>query len=475
MQTNSGKLSLKEKVGYSLGDTASNLFFQTFILFLLYFYTDVFGLPAAAVGTMFLVTRIWDAFFDPIVGMISDRTHTRWGKFRPFLLWFALPFGIIGVLTFTTPGFDTSGKLVYAYVTYSLMMMLYSAINVPYSALMAVITPNSEQRTVLSSYRFVSAFAGGFIVQAVTMSLVNYFGKGNESLGWQWAMGCLSGLAFVLFMITFSTTKERVFPPKEQKTNFKRDLRDLFSNKPWLLIAGATVFQLMYIVMRNSSIMYYFKYYVGDQHLSLFGNVINLSFEGFASSFMLTGTVATIIGAVLTNRFSRAFDKKNTYLWFLIASAVLNAFFYLMQPQNVLLIYGLNLAVSFFFGPVSVLQWAMYTDTADYAEWKNERRATGLLMAASLFSLKLGLTLGGAVVGWILAYHGFEANQAQTQESVDGIIMLLSVYPSVIGVVGGLLMLFYPLTNKMMIRIEEDLTARRGGPAPAPAQASDPG
>ncbi len=468
-----GKLSFKEKVGYSLGDTASNLFFQTFMLFLLYFYTDVFGLPAAAVGTMFLVTRIWDAFFDPIIGMISDRTHTRWGKFRPYLLWFALPFGIIGVLTFTTPGFDTSGKLVYTYVTYSLMMMLYSAINVPYSALMGVITPNSEQRTVLSSYRFVSAFAGGFIVQAVTMSLVNYFGKGNEALGWQWAMGCLSGLAFVLFMVTFMTTEERVFPPKGQKTNFKRDLRDLFGNKPWLLIAGATVFQLMYIVMRNSSIMYYFKYYIGNQHLNLFGNVIDLSFEAFASSFMLTGTVATIIGAVLTKWISRNLDKKNTYLAFLIASAVFNAFFYFMQPDNVLLIYGLNLIVSFFFGPVSVLQWAMYTDTADYSEWKNERRATGLVMAASLFALKLGLTFGGAVVGWILAYHGFIANQAQTRESVDGIILLLSVYPAVIGVVGGLMMVFYPLTNKLMIKIEEDLTARRA--ITGPAEASEVG
>ncbi len=475
MQTMTGKLSFKEKVGYSLGDTASNLFFQTFMLFLLYFYTDVFGLPAAAVGTMFLVTRIWDAFFDPIIGMISDRTRTRWGKFRPYLLWFALPFGIIGVLTFTTPGFDTSGKLIYAYVTYSFMMMLYSAINVPYSALMGVITPNSEQRTVLSSYRFVSAFAGGFIVQAVTMSLVNYFGKGNEALGWQWAMGCLSGLAFVLFMITFMTTEERVFPPKGQKTNFKRDLRDLFGNKPWLLIAGATVFQLMYIVMRNSSIMYYFKYYIGNQQLNLFGNVIDLSFEAFASSFMLTGTVSTIVGAVLTKWISRNLDKKNTYLGFLIASAVFNVFFYFMQPGSVLLIYGLNLIVSFFFGPVSVLQWAMYTDTADYSEWKNERRATGLIMAASLFALKLGLTFGGAVVGWILAYHGFIANQAQTRESVDGIVLLLSVDPAVIGVAGGLMMLFYPLTNKMMIEIEEDLTARRGIQGTDPAAASEAG
>lgn len=461
MQTTTGKLSLKEKIGYSLGDTASNLFFQTFILFLLYFYTDVFGLPAAAVGTMFLVTRIWDAFFDPIVGMLSDRTHTRWGKFRPFLLWFALPFGIIGVLTFTTPGFGTSGKLIYAYVTYSFMMMIYSAINVPYSALMGVITSNSEQRTVLSSYRFVSAFAGGLIVQAVTMSLVNYFGKGSPAIGWQWAMGCLSGLAFILFMITFMTTKERVFPPKGQKTDFRRDLKDLFANGPWLLIAGATVFQLMYIVMRNSSIMYYFKYYVGDQHLNLFGIAINLPFEEFATSFMFTGTLATILGAILTKWFSKTFDKKNTYLGFLIASALLNAIYYFIQPQSVLLIYVLNLAVSFFVGPVSVLQWAMYTDAADYSEWRNERRATGLVMAASLFSLKLGLTLGGAVVGWILAYHGFIANRPQTPESVHGIILLLSVYPAMLGVLGGLLMLFYPLTNKMMITIEEDLTSRR--------------
>ncbi|MGB8318567.1 MAG: MFS transporter, partial [Ignavibacteriaceae bacterium] len=188
MQNTNEKLSVKEKIGFSLGDCASNLFFQTFILFLLIFYTDVFGLPAAAVGTMFLITRIWDAFFDPVIGIISDRTQTRWGKFRPYLLWFALPFAIIGVLTFTTPGFDTTGKLIYAYITYSLMMMFYSAINVPYSALMGVITSNSEQRVILSSYRFVAAFSGGFIVQGTTLYLVSYFGNGNVQLGWQLAM-----------------------------------------------------------------------------------------------------------------------------------------------------------------------------------------------------------------------------------------------------------------------------------------------
>lgn len=455
------KLSVKEKIGYSLGDTASNLFFQTFILFLPIFYTDVFGLPAAAMGTMFLVTRIFDAVNDPIMGTIADHTKTRWGKFRPYILLFAIPFGIMGVLTFTTPGFDATGKLIYAYITYNLLMVMYTIVNVPYSALMGVITPNSLERTEVSSFRFVAAFVGGLIVQAATISLVKYFGQGNDAVGWQWAMGCLASLAAVLLFITFATTKERVQPPKEQKSQFKRDLRDLFSNAPWLMIAGATVCQLTFIVMRQSSVAYYFKYYVGDQQLNLFGNVINLSYETFTSSFLLTGSVVTIIGVVLTKWFSKLLDKKNTYAGFLIAAAVVNAVLYVVRPQDVILIYVLNLLFSFFVGPVSVLQWAMYTDTADYSEWKNNRRATGLLMAASLFALKLGLTLGGAFVGWLLAYYGFVANQEQTPEAMSGIVSLLSIFPAIFGIAGGLLMIRYPLTNKMMVKIEEDLTVRR--------------
>ena len=461
MPPESQKLSLKEKIGYSLGDTASNLFFQTFILFLPIFYTDVFGLPAAAMGTLFLFTRIFDAANDPVMGTIADRTNTRWGKFRPYLLIFAIPFGIAGVLTFTTPNFDASGKLIYAYLTYNALMVMYTIVNVPYSALMGVMTPNSMERTEVSSFRFVAAFIGGLIVQASTISLVKYFGNGNDAVGWQWAMGCIAALAAVLLFITFATTKERVQPPKEQTSEFKKDLRDLFTNKPWLLIAGATVFQLTYIVMRGSSIAYYFKYYVGEQQLNLFGNSIALSQETFTSSFLLIGSIATIIGVVLTKWISKKLEKKNTYAGFLIASAVLNAAFYLVRPQDVLFIYALNVFVSFFFGPVSVLQWAMYTDTADYSEWKNHRRATALLMAASLFALKLGLALGGTFVGWILAYYGFVANQTQTAEAMNGIVLLLSVFPAIFGIAGGLLMLPYPLTNKTMVEIEEELTARR--------------
>ncbi len=462
MKYTSGKLSVGEKIGFSLGDCASNLFFQTFILFLMFYYTDVAGLPAAAVGTMLLVTRIADAFFDPLIGFWSDRTKTRWGKYRPFLLWFALPFAIIGILTFTTPGFDTTGKLIYAYISYTAMMFVYSAINVPYSALMGVITPNSEQRTVVSSFRFVAAFSGGLIVQLVTLFLVQLLGGGNKQLGWQLAMSCIAGLAFVLFMITFLTTKERVEPPKEQKTKFKVDIKDLFKNKPWLLIAGATVFQLTYIVMRSSSVVYYFKYYVGVQQFGLFGHIYHLSMDELTTLFLTSGTIATVIGSIFTNWFAKKFDKKNTYLGFLIASAVLCSLFYFLPPEDILLMLILNIFVSFFFGPVSVLQWAMYTDVADYSEWKNNRRATGLVMAASLFSLKVGLSLGGALVGWMLAFHGFIANQAQSALSLDGIKLLMSWYPAIIGVVGGILMFFYPLTNKMMIKIEEDLTQRRG-------------
>ena len=455
------RLSLKEKIGYSLGDTASNLFFQTFIVFLPIFYTDIFGISAAAMGTMFLVTRIWDAVNDPMMGMIADRTNSRWGKFRPYIAGFAIPFAIGGFLTFTTPDFDASGKLIYAYITYTVLLMLYTAVNVPYSSLMAVITPNSLERTKVSTFRFVAAFIGQFIVGAVTLSLVKYFGNGNDQTGWQWTMGVFGIIAVILLFITFISTKERVHPPKDQKTNIKQDLKDLFKNKPWLLIAGATVFQLTYIVMRGSSTAYYFRYYIQDQQLVLFGNTIDLTYEVFTSSFITLGTFATLIGAVLTMWFSKRLDKKNTYSSFLIASAVFSVLFIFVQPENVILIYILNIFCQFFFGSVSVLQWAMYTDTADYGEWKMGRRATGLLMAASLFALKLGLTLGGSIVGWILAFYNFAPNQAQTSFTIDGIIMLMSIYPAIFGIIGGLLMWFYPLNNKMMIQIENDLTARR--------------
>jgi GPH family glycoside/pentoside/hexuronide:cation symporter len=265
----------------------------------------------------------------------------------------------------------------------------------------------------------------------------------------------------VFLIITFITTTERVHPPRGQKTELRKDLADLFSNKAWLLIGGATVFQLVFIVMRNSSILYYFKYYVQAQQLHLFGTTIDLPYETFTSSFLLSGTVFNILGAILTKWISKRFDKKNTYAGCLLLSALLSCVAYFLQPQDVILIYLLNILISFIWGPVSVLQWAMYTDAADFSEWKHHRRATGLVMAASLFALKLGLTLGGAMVGWMLAYYGYVANQTQSAGAIQGIVGLMTYAPAVFGFVAVALMFFYPLTNTMMEKIERDLTARR--------------
>jgi GPH family glycoside/pentoside/hexuronide:cation symporter len=461
MNAESQGISIGEKIGYSLGDTASNLVFQTILFFITYFYTDVFGIAPATLATMFLITRVWDAVNDPIMGAIADRTNTRWGKFRPYLLWVAIPFGLVGVAVFTTPDLSMTGKIIYAYVTYILLDFVYTAINVPYSALMGVMTSNARMRTILSQFRFAAAFLGGLIIQYSVLKLVRILGKGNEAQGWQLTMVVLSVLAIIMFFITFAATKERVKPPKEQKTYLKEDLRDLFGNKPWLLIGGATVFQLTYITIRNGSIIYYFKYFVGDQQLMLFGNTYMFSCDNMTSTFLIAGTLATILGIVLTGWFTRVFGKRNCYVGFLGVTGIFTAIFYFFNPVNVIPMFIMQLFASFTFGPVSVLQWAMYTDTADYSEWKNYRRATALLMAASLFALKLGVALGGALLAGLLAFHGYNPGVEQTAGGLLGVKLVMSIYPAIPAIIGAAIMLFYPLTNQMMVDIEKDLNERR--------------
>lgn len=456
------RLSVKEKIGYSLGDAASNIYFQTFVVFLPIFYTDVFGLSAAAMGTMLLVTRIFDAVNDPLMGMVADRTNTRWGKFRPYIAALAVPLAIGGILAFTTPDFSPTGMLVYAYLTYSLLIVLYTAVNVPYAALMGVITPNSAERTQVSSYRFVAAFIGQLIIGATALTLVERLGGGSEQLGWQYAMTVYGVLVVALLMSTFFLTRERVPVSPQLQGKVSADLKDLFRNKPWVLIAAATVFQLTYIVMRGSATPYYFRYFVQDQQLVLFGTTIDLTYAIATSSFVTIGSVATLIGAIATNFYIKRLDKKTVYASFLITSAVLSLGFFLLEPESILMMYVVNVLLQFVFGTVSVLQWAIYTDTADFGEWKFARRATGLVMAASLFALKLGLTLGGALVGWLLGLHGFVAGVEQPAETMFGIRLLMSFYPAVFGIIGGLIMFFYPLSDKMMVTIEQDLTSRRG-------------
>jgi GPH family glycoside/pentoside/hexuronide:cation symporter len=450
------KLSFGEKVGYSLGDAASNIFFQTFILFVPIFYTDVFGLSTTAITVMFLVTKIWDAVNDPMMGIIADRTKSRWGKFRPYILWFAIPFGVLGVLTFTTPHFSLNGRLIYAYVTYTLLMMLYTIVNVPYSALMGVMTPNSDERTVLSQFRFIAAFiATTFVQLSVIWLVVRIGGNENSPFGWRWAMTILSTIAVVLLFITFFTTKERVQPPKGQKTPFTRDLMDLFTNLPWVLIGIASVFQLIYIVMRGGSIAYYFKYFVETKEISWLGNF------PMVSVFMVSGTMMTILGVILTNFFSKRMGKGATYTGFLGLAGVTTGLFFFLKPDSIIPMFILQMITSFSVGPVSVLQWAIYTDTADYSEWKKGRRATGLVMSAGLFALKLGIALGVSAMAWILGLYGYQPNEVQTEQGIMGIRMIMSIYPAIFAFLGMAFMIFYPLGKKDMDQIELDLVERR--------------
>ena len=453
------KLSIKEKVGYSLGDTASNLFFQTFIYYMLFYYTDVFGITVKAAGTMFIVTKIWDAVNDPMMGIIADRTNTRWGKFRPYLIWGAIPFGVLGVLAFTTPELNDTGKLIYAYITYTLLMMAYTAVNVPYSAIMGVMTSNSHDRTTVSSFRFIAAFAGLLFVQYFIPKMTD--GAVNPAKSWQLTYTIVSGLAVVLFFIAFFSCKERVQPPKGQKTPIKQDLADLISNKPWVFIGAATVFQLIFLCMRGGSTMFYFEYFIKDQEMTLLGKAYSFTPKQLFSAFTMSGTAFTILGVVLTKRISKALGKSSTYAAFLGIAGVTAGLLIFLGPQSIALMFVLNFITSFAVGPVSVLQWAIYTDTADYSEWKKGRRATGLVMSASLFALKLGIALGAAATAWILAAYGYQANVEQTENGLLGIRMVMSVYPAIFAIIGMVLMFFYPLKKQLMAQVETELVARR--------------
>lgn len=537
---NPENISIKEKIGFGLGDTASNLVWQVLMIFQLYFYTDIFGISPAVAGTMFLITKIWDSLNDPMMGIIADRTNSKWGKFRPYLLWLALPFAFVGVLTFTTPDLSMSGKIIYAYITYTLMMMVYTAINIPYSSLMGVISASPKQRTSFSQYRFMLAFSGGLLVQALTLPLVNTIGTDNtdvfsadlnnnqivltengigatklvveanlgedelltkkrtviiyrkeykteidtstdilfleegfgtytvnpdtffdedisstslsvhvvnEAKGFQGTMVFYGILAVILFLITFYTTKERVFPPKEQKANIKNDFKDLMGNGPWLLLLGVGVISLAYVAIRFGTVMYYFKYYIDDVSL--------------ASSFLVSGTITTIFAISFTEKLTNRFGKKKVFVYCQLIAGFFTALFFFVDKSNLTMIFALNIIISLASGPPAPILFAMYTDTASYSEWKNKRRATGLIMSASTMAQKFGLTVGVALAGWLLAAYGFKANSTQTAESLDGIILMVSLIPAAGSFLVAGLMSFYKLDASTMDTIEAELKQRR--------------
>jgi len=455
------KLSFREKAGYGFGDLASVLYWQTITAYLLYFYTDVFGITAAAAGTMILVSRLWDGVNDPMMGILADRTSTRWGKFRPFLLFGSIPLAVIGVLTFTTPELSPSGKLIYAYVTFTLLMMAYTAINIPYSALLGVITPDPIERTSVSSYKYVFAYLSGTIVSFLALPLVQYFGKGDEAAGFQKTLIVFGFAAIIFFYITFISTRERVQPPKAQKTPIREDIKDLLSNKPWLILLFTTLFLILFVATRISITAHYFKYYVLDQQLVLFGKSYTLGFVALTSGFNGIGQWLAIIGVLCTKPIAQTLGKKRAFILLFVIAILCTAAFYVLKPQNVLLMFILQIVGSFTGGPLTPLLWAMYADTADFSEWKKGRRATGLVFSASTMSQKIGWAIGTAFAGWLLSLFGFQANIEQSLAVKNGLRALMSIIPAGVGVLALILMMFYKLDEDTMQDIERDLEGRR--------------
>ena len=442
------RISLKEKIGYSLGDAASNFYWKTFEFYVVFFYTDVFGISAAAVGTMMLITRFADAVADPVMGSIADRTKSRWGHFRPYLLWGALPFAAAGVLTFSTPNLGGGAKLIYAYVTYSLLMFIYTAVNIPYSALMGVLTPNSLERTSISSIRFIGAFTAGMLVQYCTLPLVKFLGHGSDTRGWQMTMVVYGICAIILLLLCFATTKERVAPPVKQNPDIMRDVENLFGSKPWIVLVGVLLLTLAAFAVKGSVTAYYFKYFVHREDL------IGL--------FLLANGFAFIVAVSLTSYLNKFFGKKPLFMFALGAGGLIVMLFSLAKPEDIWLMFGLQIFSSFVIGFNSPLVWAMFADTADHAEWRTGRRNTGLVFASAIFATKIGFAIGAWMLGLILAFFGYAANVAQTSRSIHGIILSMSWIPGVMLVMAAAMMVLYPLSDPLMVKIEAELKQRRG-------------
>ena len=453
---------VKEKIGYSLGDVASVLYWQTISLYLLYFYTDVFGITAAAAGTMILVARIWDGINDPLMGMLADRTKTKWGRFRPYLIWMSILLAVIGVFTFSVPDYDYGGKLIYAYITYILLMTLYTAINIPYSSLLGVISPDRAERTSVSQFKYIGAYVGGLIISAALLPMTIYLGSGDEAQGWQTSMIIIGVMAIGLFFLTFASTNERVQPIQREPTSIKRDLKDLLANREWFVLLLATLF--LYLVTSTGMVIstYYFKYYVGDQLINFPGIEGSFGFAELTSLFNSLAMIFSIIGVLCVKWFVDRYGKKKTFVLSLSVGAGTMLPYYFLTPESLWLIMVLKIISSFALGPISVILWAMYADTADFSEWKTGRRATGLVFSASTMSQKIAWALGTALSGWLLTSIGFEPNVEQSEQVIAGIKALMSTIPATAGLISIIMILFYKLDRKKMNNIEQELQVRRG-------------
>jgi len=440
-------LTWREKIGYGVADMGFNFYWTNIATFLLIFYTDVFGISAAAAASMVFSIKIVNAFTDPLIGAAADRTATRHGKFRPYLIWLPVPLACAALLTYTTPDLSDGGKLAWAYGTYLLMMVCYTCINIPYNALSGVLSADPQERATVNSLRFIFAFAGGTLVTAATPALVRWLGGSNEQLGWQLTMLAWGVLASALFVLTFLNTRERIAPPAAQKTKVWQDLRDLSQNRPWMVLFFLALIIMITITLRTTSAAYYFKYVVGRPELM----------QGFVPAYMISAAV----GAALTPFMTRFIDKKQLMMMLMSATALLSLAFFFVGREQVGLMFALQIATGLVLGPKSPLAFSMYADTADYNEWRTGRRATAMTFAAATFSQKLGTAVAVAVIGWLFTRLGYVANVAQSSGSQAGIVWLMSLIPAAFALLAVAAMFFYNLDNARLAQIQADLATRK--------------
>lgn len=436
-------ISIKEKIAYGLGDTASNIVFQTVMLFLTFFYTDIFGISPAFVGTMFLLVRLIDAVTDPLMGALADRTNTRWGKFRPYLLWFALPFGIISVLAFTTPDLSEDGKMIYAFVTYTALMMVYTAINIPYCALGGVLTADPKERVSVQSYRFVFAMLGGLLVSGLTLPLVEFLGKGDQAKGYQLTILAMSILGVAMFLACFWGTKERLHPPVDQNSSFKQDFTYLLQNDQWRVLSAAAVCLLSGMVLRTSLAIYYVKYF--------------LNLPDMITLFITLGMVGNVFGCILAEPLAKRVCKVKAYIVLQILAATLCVLHFFVTKDQVVLAFTLYIVWGFTFNMATPLLWAKMADTVDYGQYKTGVRITGMIYSSVIFFIKLGVAIGGAAAGWLLASYGYQADAVQSETTLNGILISFTLYPAIGSILVAFIMRRYTLNNQKVDEIHLEL------------------
>ena len=526
------KLTLKEKIGYALGDGAANIAWRGVATFLFIFYTDVFGLSPVTVGVLFLVARFSDGISDVLMGIIGDRTKSKYGKFRPWILWTAIPLAVILSLLFTSPELGSSGKIIYAYITYIFFTLIYTANNIPYGALMAVMTGDDKERTSLGSFRMVGAFGGGMLVQGALLFLVAYFGNINPSIvvdklenekyrvevsttenvenvniktengiaqftwdnvdvnsedniptnrksfsmeagknyafivegenelsesnisiidqkeGYSNSMYIMSIFLALLMFITFYTTKERVQPPKTQKNNLKKDFKDLITNRPWVILLAIGLLFNIYNSIKQGIVIIYFTHYLNNQLL--------------AATFLIGLMIASVIGAMITAPLGKKLGKRNLFIYALIFSGAVNALLAFCGPDDIGAIFTIGVISELGAAIFPTLFFVMLGDAADYSEYKNGRRATGLIYSAGSFATKFGGGIAGAIIGLVLgAFHYNGQDTASIKGAVPGIIMLMSWIPAIIALIAAGLMFLYPLNQKKIDEITSELNSRR--------------